>query len=83
MLLLCCACTVLTTCYFLLKHLEYKLRFTASEWARIEHELTRERGLWGPEKPSFLDKWMLDSVEGKCMYMYHSMLMYALLTICV
>ena len=40
------------------------MRFTASEWARIEHELTRERGLWGPDKPSFLDKWMLDSVEG-------------------
>ncbi|XP_019848853.1 PREDICTED: WD repeat and FYVE domain-containing protein 3-like isoform X2 [Amphimedon queenslandica] len=46
------------------RHLDYKIRFTSSEWARIEHELTRERGLWGPDKPSFLDKWMLDSVEG-------------------
>lgn len=44
--------------------MDYKLRFTASEWARIEHELTRERGLWGPEEPSTLDKWMLDFVEG-------------------
>ena len=40
------------------------MRFTASEWARIEHELTRERGLWGPDEPSHLDKWMLDFVEG-------------------
>ncbi len=43
---------------------DYKLRFTASEWSRIEYELTRERGLWGPDNPSPLDKWMLDTVEG-------------------
>lgn len=48
----------------LTQNIDYRLRFTASEWARIEHELTRERGLWGPERPSQLDKWMLDSVEG-------------------
>lgn len=47
-----------------LQNVGYKLRFIASEWARIEHELTRERGLWGPEVPSPLDKWMLDCVEG-------------------
>lgn len=35
-----------------------------SEWSKIEYELTRERGLWGPEIPSKLDKWMLDTVEG-------------------
>ena len=43
---------------------EYKLRFTASEWARTADELTRERGLWGPLNPCYLDKWALDSVEG-------------------
>ena len=46
------------------QRLDYRLRFTASEWACIEHELTRERGLWGPENPSPLDKSMLDSMEG-------------------
>ena len=47
---------------------EYKLRFTASEWARIADELTRERGLWGPLNPCHLDKWTLDSVEGTYHY---------------
>ena len=45
--------------------MEYRLRFAASEWSKIEYELTRERGLWGPDKPSLLDKWMVDIVEGK------------------
>ena len=50
------------------KHLqdrEKRFWFTRSEWSRIEHELTRERGLWGPESPSKVDKWMLDIVEGE------------------
>jgi hypothetical protein len=46
------------------RNCDYTLRFTASEWSHIVYQLTRERGLWGPEKPCFLDKWMLDSAEG-------------------
>ena len=45
---------------------DYRLRYAVSEWSKIEYELTRERGLWGPETPSPLDKWMLDTVEGRC-----------------
>ena len=48
----------------LLQNTDYKLRFTGSQWARIEQELTRERGLWGPERSSPLDKWTLDFIEG-------------------
>lgn len=47
-----------------LQNEDYRLRFAVSEWSKIEYELTRERGLWGPEIPSKLDKWMLDTVEG-------------------
>ena len=47
-----------------LQNMDYRLRFTVLEWSRIEWELTRERGLWGPDQPSPLDKWMLDTVEG-------------------
>lgn len=32
----------------------------------MENELLRERGLWGPPLGSWLDKWMLDMVEGPC-----------------
>ena len=46
--------------------MEYRLRFAGSEWSKIEYELTRERGLWGPDKSSSLDKWMVDTVEGPC-----------------
>ena len=46
--------------------MEYRHRFTASEWGRLEHEVTRERGLWGPEGPTPLDKWSLDAAEGPC-----------------
>jgi hypothetical protein len=31
----------------------------------MEHELLRERGLWGPIVGSRLDKWMLDMTEGE------------------
>lgn len=34
------------------------------EWGQTEHELMRERGLWGPPVGSSLDKWMLDMTEG-------------------
>lgn len=30
----------------------------------MESELTRERGLWGPEQKSVLDKYQLDTTEG-------------------
>lgn len=30
----------------------------------MEYELLRERGIWGPEEGSTLDKWMLDMTEG-------------------
>ena len=51
---------------YTLKNEDYRLRYASSEWNKIEYELTRERGLWGPENPSQLDKWMLDTVEGMC-----------------
>ena len=39
-------------------------RYLDEDWAQIEHELLRERGLWGPHMGSRLDKWMLDMTEG-------------------
>ncbi|KAI5732691.1 hypothetical protein M8J76_003102 [Diaphorina citri] len=39
-------------------------RYVLEEWMQIETELTRERGVWGPEIGSRLDKWMLDTTEG-------------------
>uniref|UniRef100_A0A8D8WKM9 WD repeat and FYVE domain-containing protein 3 n=1 Tax=Cacopsylla melanoneura TaxID=428564 RepID=A0A8D8WKM9_9HEMI len=39
-------------------------RYVLEEWLQIETELTRERGVWGPEIGSRLDKWMLDTTEG-------------------
>ncbi|CAL8113792.1 unnamed protein product [Orchesella dallaii] len=33
---------------------------------RLEAEVTRERGVWGPYTPGKLDKWMLDNTEGPC-----------------
>lgn len=36
------------------------------EWAAIEYELLRERGLWGPPIGSHLDKFQLDMTEGPC-----------------
>lgn len=39
-------------------------RYVASEWDHIVRDLQRERGLWGPEQPCALDKWMLDTLEG-------------------
>lgn len=36
----------------------------AEEWALMDADLTRERGLWGPLCSSQLDKWALDMVEG-------------------
>ncbi|XP_071507653.1 WD repeat and FYVE domain-containing protein 3-like [Diadema antillarum] len=40
------------------------MRFMKEKWEYLEHELMRERGLWGPPYCSYLDKWMLDMTEG-------------------
>ncbi|XP_069782164.1 WD repeat and FYVE domain-containing protein 3 isoform X4 [Narcine bancroftii] len=42
------------------------LKYVTEEWAQIEYELLRERGLWGPPIGSHLDKWMLEMPEGPC-----------------
>ena len=39
-------------------------KYMVEVWAQMEHELLRERGLWGPIVGSRLDKWMLDMTEG-------------------
>lgn len=46
---------------------EYMDRYMLENWADVEHELLRERGLWGPIVGSRLDKWMLDMTEGNNM----------------
>ncbi|XP_039272900.2 WD repeat and FYVE domain-containing protein 3-like [Styela clava] len=45
---------------------DHLVRYADEEWTEIEKELVRERGVWGPEKPTSLHKWMLDSTEGPC-----------------
>ena len=44
--------------------LQHTLRYVHQDWLLSETELTRERGLWGPEGISYLDKWILDTTEG-------------------
>lgn len=44
--------------------LQHTQRYVYQDWIQSETELTRERGLWGPENSSKLDKWILDSTEG-------------------
>ncbi|PIO53974.1 hypothetical protein TELCIR_24673, partial [Teladorsagia circumcincta] len=39
-------------------------KWALHEWHQLEAELTRERGIWGPEKASVLDKYKLDTTEG-------------------
>ncbi len=48
------------------QNVEYRTRIAISEWSQLEYELTRERGLWGSDDSSPLDKWRLDTVEGVC-----------------
>ncbi|XP_018321850.1 WD repeat and FYVE domain-containing protein 3 [Agrilus planipennis] len=43
---------------------QHTQQYVHQEWLQTEAELTRERGLWGPLEPSYLDKWMLDMTEG-------------------
>lgn len=42
------------------------LKYVIEEWAAIEYELLRERGLWGPPIGSHLDKFVLEMTEGPC-----------------
>ncbi|KAK1892234.1 WD repeat and FYVE domain containing protein 3, partial [Dissostichus eleginoides] len=42
------------------------LKYVTEEWASIEYELLRERGLWGPPIGSSLDKFVLEMTEGPC-----------------
>lgn len=44
--------------------LQHTQRYVHQDWIQSETELTRERGLWGPEGVSTLDKWILDTTEG-------------------
>ncbi|MFH4977645.1 hypothetical protein AB6A40_004354 [Gnathostoma spinigerum] len=41
-------------------------KWCLAEWHVLESELTRERGLWGPEEGSVLDKFCLDTTESPC-----------------
>ncbi|XP_022116141.2 WD repeat and FYVE domain-containing protein 3 isoform X3 [Pieris rapae] len=41
-------------------------RYVQAEWSGVWRELTRERALWGPPRPSPLDKWALHCTEGPC-----------------
>ncbi|XP_078532420.1 WD repeat and FYVE domain-containing protein 3 isoform X3 [Lissotriton helveticus] len=41
-------------------------KYVTDEWCQTEHELLRERSLWGPPIGSHLDKWMLEMTEGPC-----------------
>ncbi|KAL3875787.1 hypothetical protein ACJMK2_033704 [Sinanodonta woodiana] len=47
-----------------LKSAEHMEGYLIEEWAQMEQELLRERGLWGPTVGCPLDKWMLDMTEG-------------------
>lgn len=42
------------------------LKYVTEDWASIEYELLRERGLWGPPIGSHLDKFVLEMTEGPC-----------------
>ncbi|XP_055847784.1 WD repeat and FYVE domain-containing protein 3 [Episyrphus balteatus] len=44
--------------------IQHTQRYVFQDWIQSETDLTRERGLWGPEGVSTLDKWMLDTTEG-------------------
>ncbi|KAL3072845.1 hypothetical protein niasHS_017819 [Heterodera schachtii] len=41
-------------------------KWSIQEWHNAETELIRERGLWGPNHGSVLDKFQLDITEGPC-----------------
>lgn len=41
-------------------------KYNHLNWKRVEGELLRVRGIWGPTIESSLTKWMLDMTEGPC-----------------
>ncbi|KAL3982042.1 Beige/BEACH domain family protein [Acanthocheilonema viteae] len=41
-------------------------KWCMQDWRSLEMELIRERGIWGAELGSSLDKYMLDMTEGPC-----------------
>ncbi|CAF4114612.1 unnamed protein product, partial [Adineta steineri] len=45
---------------------EQKFNYLCEEWFSIEHDLLRERGLWGFDEPDPLAKYKLDFIEGPC-----------------
>ncbi|CAF4945429.1 unnamed protein product, partial [Rotaria magnacalcarata] len=42
---------------------EQKFNYLYEEWLAIEHDLLRERGLWGFDEPDPLAKYKLDFIE--------------------
>lgn len=52
-------------CLFV-KNSEQKMSSLYEEWRTIEHDLLRERGLWGFEDADPLAKYKLDFIEGPC-----------------
>ena len=46
------------------KNFEYRLDHALCIWKPINDELTRERGLWGPENNNPFQKWTQDCLEG-------------------
>lgn len=46
--------------------MEQKFNYLYEEWLAIEHDLLRERGLWGFDEPDPLAKYKLDFIEGPC-----------------
>ena len=46
------------------KNTEYRLDHALCIWKPINEELTRERGLWGPENYNPFQKWTQDCLEG-------------------
>jgi hypothetical protein len=49
-----------------MQNAEQKFSSLYEEWLAIEHDLIRERGLWGFEQPDPLAKYKLDFIEGPC-----------------
>ena len=43
-------------------------KYLVEEWAQVEADLMKERGLWGPPVGSELDKFQLDMTEGRSHY---------------
>lgn len=59
-------CTLASSILSVSQRQQNALKYVTEEWASIEYELLRERGLWGPPIGSHLDKFMLEMTEGPC-----------------